>query len=324
MSTKQYFLIVFTLVLTILGAFYSGFFLKNLLTNNPETLETPKNMMPYFSDQIIIVTKDKPHLTLIAFASRFSKDNISYTHRQKVFYFNGKEWQSESANTISEELKIADTSIIPTWNVVDDRSRILKQSINGVVQVDNNNIEFDVPLITNELGVRSVPSYTVYKSEADGELTVNGEKHESYVLYDRTYSYNAEIGLISTTNPIGINTHWVAFWDIDGNFYNVDETTIDDNDKGPYKSHSIAIFKDKDEKVQKSFTLDIQKNGKKGYQINILEKINRSMTVNFLNSINKNPTNQTVDNQTGQLEGEVKLENGKTIKGFGIYEYIYQ
>jgi hypothetical protein len=247
-----------------------------------------------------------------------------YTHRHKIFFFDGQNWQSDFSSTESIDLNIAPTTLIPKWNITDDKSRVLKQSVKGEVETNGKHVIFEAPLIMNELGIRSLSNYTVFRSESTGKLVINDKEYESYVLYDRTYSYNAEIGLISTANPIGINTHWVAFWDIEGNFYNIDETTVDDYVNTPYKSHSIAIEKDINESVQKSFNLDIQKNEKLGYQINIFDKINKSISVTFLNSIDKNPTNLTVDNQIGQLEGEVKLENGKVIKGFGIYEYIYQ
>lgn len=328
MSTKQYVLTIFTVVLTVLGSFYSGYFLKELITKNDDKnipQKTKREVIPYFNDEIVLITKDKPHYTLIANASRFSNENDSYTNRQKIFFFDGIQWTSKFSTVDSDSLSITTTPTIPKWEVIDDPSRVLKQSVKGNVQTDNSFIEFNVPLITNELGIRSLAGYTVFRSEANGELTIDGKKYVSYVLYTRTYSYNASIGLIALSkDPIGIGTDWIAFWDAEGNFYNIDETIVDDKEVGPYKSHSIAVLKDNEGRVKKSFTLNIQKNNDIGYDVNILEGINKTINTKFLNAVSRNPTNQFVDNKIGQLEGMIKLENGKVIKGFGIYEYIRQ
>ena len=79
MSTKQYFLVVIVVVISLLIAFYSGYFVKAKVNTS--------NLKPYFSDEIILITKEKPHLTLIAYSSRGSQDNKTYSHRQKAFFF---------------------------------------------------------------------------------------------------------------------------------------------------------------------------------------------------------------------------------------------
>ena len=324
MSTKQYSLVVLLTVVGILSSFFSGYYFKNiLLKTSVEEKTDPSNLKPYFSDEIVLISKEKPHYTLIAYNSRRSKDKF-YSQSEKLLFFDGKEWKSNAINIDSEDLNIAQTPMIPKWEITVDPSLVLKQSVKGEAKINNNSIHFEVPLLQNELGVRSLDGYTLFRSESSGKLTINGKEYDSYVLYSRTYSYNASIDLIAVTEPLGINTDYIAFWDNDGNFYNIDETNVDNKNKGRYKKHSIAIFKDKDERVQKSFNLSVQKNKDIGYKINVFEKINRSFTVNFLNSVNKSVTESPYNWKTGQIEGEVKLENGKTIKGFGIYEYIYQ
>ena len=328
MSTKQYVSVVFIVVFSILGAFYSGFFLKdsfikNDISNIPRT--DSNNLIPYFNDEIVLISKEEPHYTLVANASRFHDDTGSYTHRQKIFFFDGNEWSSKFSTTESDNLTIANTPTIPAWEINDDPSRVLKQQVKGKADTGKSIIEFDVPLITNELGIRSLAEYTVFRSEANGEMIIDGKKYESNVLYTRTYSYNASIGLVTLSqDPIGINTNWLAFWDVDGNFYNVDETVVDSKESDPYKSHSIAVMKDINGSVQKSFNLNLQIEKNNGYSIDINEKLDRSLRIKFINEISRNPNNKLVDNKLGQVEGTVRLEDGKTIKGYGIYEYIYQ
>jgi hypothetical protein len=61
-----------------------------------------------------------------------------------------------------------------------------------------------------------------------------------------------------------------------------------------------------------------------GYKINVTDKVKADISVNFLNSISKTRENSKYDNMIGQVSGEIKLSNGTTVKGIGIYEYINQ
>lgn len=324
MSTKHYSLIVLFAVVSILVSFYSGFFLKEITLKSKDFSETPRNYMPYFQDEIIIITKDKPRYTLIASTARFTSDNVLYKHRQKIFFFDGTSWQKMASDMYTENTDIKPTSYMPKWEIKDDPSLVLKQSVSGQVDIEKYKISFEVPTITNELGIRSLSNYTIFRSEADAEMTINGVQYDSNVLYTRTYSYNAAIESIAISNPIGIKTDWFAFWDENGNFYNVDETVVDDTKRGEYKSHSIAVFKDSEERVVKSFDNEIQKINTGTYQVKTSSPTEKEFYLNFINSFNKDETNKVVNNSIGQIEGYVTSDAGKTIKGFGIYEYIYQ
>lgn len=308
MSTNKYFLIVIFVVFSLLISFYSGYFLKNSLTR-----EGSSNLKPYFSDEIILITKDEPHITLIAYSSRKSLDNKTYTHRQKVFFFDGSTWEAKLENKTSDTPQIVTSQMVPKWNITNDPSLVLKQSVNGEILVNNHKIQFVVPAIYNELGIRSLENYTVFRSETTGKLIIDGKEFESHVLYTRNYAYASAINLIEVTKPIGIETDWVAFWDEKGNFYNID-----------YKSHSIGVLKDKDSKIQKSFDIEIDKGIQDVYKINILEPVSRQLDLNFLNYVDKNINPSPYFWETGQLNGYVKLKSGEKINGFGIYEQLYQ
>ncbi len=318
MTTKQYVFVVAIFVLSVLTSFYSGYFLK------ARSNTSQSNLKPYSSDEIILISKDAPHYTLIAYASKTVKTKSSFSQRQKAFFFDGKTWQGDIASTTSVYSDIVSSPIIPKWNVIIDPTRVLKQSVSGEVQLNNNKVEFNVPEFDNELGIRSLPEYTQFRSETDGQIILNGKSYDSYVLYSRTYAYATSISSIVVTNPVGINSDWVAFWDTDGNFYHVDKTSVDNNYKGEYKSHSIAIYKDNLGRIQKSFVFDIQKVSTTGYKIKIPANINKNVNVNFLNEVDKNVTFSPYAWTTGQIEGEVITENGKRINGFGIYEQLYQ
>lgn len=325
MSTKQYTFIVFIIVFSILGAFYSGFIIKSKLSIDDTEGQKPSNLMPYFSDELIMITKDQPHYTLIATASRYTKDNINYSQKHKIYYYDGTTWKYDTSTTKSDSIEIIDSTTIPKWKITDDPSRVLKQSVSGEISIDKKSISFDIPLILNEMGVRSSDNYTIFRSEADGKLTINGVTYDSNILYTRTYSYSASIGeIVLTEKPIGITTNWGAFWDQYGNFYNFDETIIAPDGIDPYKSHSISIFKDSEERIQKSFKLNVYKTEESKYLVEIGDKQNKILNLTLINSTERNPGVMRINNKVGQIEGEVKLESGRSVKGFGVFEYIYQ
>ena len=327
MSTKQYIIIVLIIVFSTLGAFYSGFFIKSFFVSQPKTINTSNSQLfrPNYIDEVIIVTKDIPHKTLILSAIRtfVNKDSNNYTI--KAFYFDGDKWAKEITGGESKELdNVPKTSIVSDWTIKDDPSYMLKQSVSGVVDINNYKISFEIPIIYNEMGIRSSPKYTKFLSETDGAITVNGKTYDSHVLYSRIYSFNPPESLIFTNDLSGIKTEWLAFWDNEGNFYSIDETIIDNKKTlDNYKAHSLGVFKDSFGKIQKSFTLDLEKNGKGKYIVGIKEGIDRLVSVSKLNNVNKSVNGLDIW-LTGQAEGEVITETGKTIKGFGVFEQISQ
>ena len=87
--------------------------------------------------------------------------------------------------------------MIPSWEIKDDPSFVLRQSVKGSILINNNKIEFDVPELNNEIGIRSLVDYTLFRSESRGKLVIDGKEYESYVLYSRTYSQATSISLVS-------------------------------------------------------------------------------------------------------------------------------
>ena len=328
MSTKLYVLIVFTVVIGVLSSFFSGYFLKSLLSpskSGDASVVKRLEFKPNFIDEVIIVAKEKPYQTLILSAIRTYTSTDSYSYTVKAFYFDGTKWTKQISKGNTAQLDIMPkTTYLPKWEINSDPSYMLKQSALGEALLNDNKIEFDAPLLLNEMGVRSDPKYTKFMSETEGTLTINNAQYGSHVLYSRIYSFNAPESLVTTSDPSGIETEWLAFWDNEGNFYSIDETKIDNKKTlDIYKAHSMAILKDVDKKIQKSFTLNLVKNGLNKYKVDILENISSSISVTRLNSVNKAVDENDIWN-TGQVVGEVKLKNGKIIKGFGIFEQISQ
>lgn len=327
-NNKQYYLLVFVTITSLLISFYSGFFLHQKLNqehdSKVENLSSGKLPIPYFTDQIILITKKPPYKAVYAFATRFSRDWINYTHRQRIYYFDGQEWKEEFDVKTTDNYLIASSSIFSKWDIQDDPSLVLKQSVKIESEIDGSIIELDIPLIENEMGVRSLSSYTIFRSETETTVIIDGQEHEAYVLYDRMYSFNADLRLVARSDSYNISTDWVAFWDEEGNFYNTDETVVSKNQDDPYKSHSIAILKDNLDRVYKSFNVSMFRTEEESYKVNIESDINKEIESKIITSYPRNSKNPEVNNKIGILEGFVKLNNGKSVKGIGFFEYIDQ
>jgi hypothetical protein len=329
MSTKLYILIVFLVIIGILSSFYAGFFIKDLITkpkaNTTTVFSTEQKYKPNYIDEVIITTKEKPHKTLILSAIRTYKNTTTYTYIVKSFYFDGEKWSKQIDQGETPEIEnIPRTPYVSRWDIKSDPSYMLRQSVSGEVNIANSKIVFNIPLFENEMGIRSDPKYTKFMSETDGTITIDSNKYDSYVVYSRIYSFNPPESLITTTDPSGIETEWLAFWDELGNFYSIDETKIDNKKTlDVYKAHSMALVKYNDSSLQKSFDLNLVKNGSDKYVVDILGRINKKISVQRLNSVNKSVNGKDVWN-TGLVSGTIDLKNGKNINGFGIFEQISQ
>lgn len=327
MSTKQYFIVVLVLVFSILGAFYSGLFLKDFLTANNKTVfqNNQQLFQPNFIDELIIITEDKPHKVIILSGIRtFVSKNIN-NYTVKAFFYDGTEWTKDIQEGKSDKLEsIPNTRSVPKWEIVNDPSYMLRQSVSGDVFINDTNIKFDVPIIENEISVRSFYKYTKFMSEANGSLSINGVEYPSRVLYSRIYSFNPPESLVFTSDPSGIETEWLGFWDTEGNFYSIDETVVDNKiTKDTYKAHSLGIYKSFNMGIQKSFELDLTKDSSQNYSVEIKNNINKIISVKKLDSVNKSISGNDIW-VTGTVSGTVKTKDGKIINGFGIYEQISQ
>lgn len=322
MSTKDYTIFVLIIVSSMLASFYSGFFWKNLINKNPKNnLEsrTSSNLFkPTFIDEALLIAKDNPHITLKITAFRKYKSINTYSYTLKAHYFDGNKWQREIATGEYQDIyNIPSSSFLPKWEINYDPSYMLRQSAFGETKFADTIIKFNLPSLNNEMPVRSSPKYTKFMSEGEGELVINEKVYPSKVLYSRVYSFDSPESLIYTDDPSGIETEWLAFWEDNGNFYSIDETIIDNKiTKNSYKAHSMAIEKDKDDKIQFSFDMDLKKDYSKNYSVNIKENINKFLDIKKINNIVND-----VDESTKWYVGQVVARNRS---GFGFFEQISQ
>lgn len=328
---------LFLFALSIGSSFFGGYYLQKILSTNenlkPSLTPMPTNIQQktespegnssyikdkqYFDDTIMAMTDSTPHKILIATATR-QEIQSGANQATRVSFFDGQKWIRKTQTKHHDTAAIYTNDIITAWKINIDPSRVLKQNVQGLIQIDQNNINFDTGNITNNIGVRSLPGYTKFMSTGNGSLTVNGTLFNAKILYTRIYSNNSqEIQFYDT--PFGLTTYWLAFWDTNGNFYHIDSTNVDKpTDK--YQTHELGVFVNQDGQVNKTFDVKVTSNSDNppsSYQIQLGAPINRTLQFTTQSSINKAPNNSYswfMSNGTGQIEN---------ISGFGLAEYIH-
>ena len=293
--------------------------------NNPQTAQDSTKFLPgkqYFEDTIMLVTKDKPQLTLVATVDRVEQDT-DYAQSTRVSYYDGSNWTRQSDSKAIPDSTIVSNNLVKSWSIYIDPSRVLKQTAQGDITLPNASAHFVTGVLQNEIGIRSLPGYTKFISNGTGALTLNGTAHPAYVLYTRIYSLNAsEIQFYN--QPFGVTTDWIAFWDTQGNFYHIDATSVD-KPTATYQTHQLGISEDSNGSVSKTFSLSINRDSKNPpthYSASMNAPIGTTLVFDRINGINKAP-NGSFTWYMGNIVGTVQKPNGQSIQGIGVLEYIH-
>lgn len=293
-------------------------------SNNPQVEQDTTKFLPgklYFDDTILVVTKDKPQINLVATVTRAQQDS-NYVQSTRVSYFDGSKWTRVSTSKAIASSAIVSNQYVKSWNITVDPSRVLKESAQGEITINNSSLVFSTGVLQNEITVRSLPGYTKFMSNGTGTLTINGVSHPAYILYTRIYSLNAS-DIQFYNQPIGVTTDWLAFWDSVGNFYHVDNTSVD-KPTATYQTHQLAIFEDTSGAVTKTFSVSVNrgsKNPPEDYVMSLGAPINATLNLKRINGINKAP-NGSFTWYMGNVEGTVQNRNGEVLNGVGVIEYI--
>lgn len=350
---------IFIVIMVIIGfitTFVSGYFISRLLSseqnittgygaitqtkitppiinatpyptsNNPQIVQDTTKFLPnkhYFDDTIVLVVKEKPNIALVATVTRAEQES-NYAQSTRVSYFDGKNWTRQSASKTTSDSTIVSNSLVKTWNTVIDPSRVLKQTVDGQITINNSLLSFSTGVLQNEIGIRSLPGYTKFMSQGSGSLTINGTSYPAYILYTRIYSLNAtEIQFYN--QPFGVTTDWIAFWDTKGNFYHVDETSVD-KPTPTYQTHQLGIMEDGiSGAVTKTFNVSVlrdSKNPPTDYTVSMNSPVNSTLNFKRVSANNKAP-NGSFTWYMGNIEGSVKNSSGEVLDGIGIAEYIH-
>ncbi len=339
--------IVCGLIISFVFSFAGGYFLSNTLRQEHVVLTTPSSTplpspptipdtdepkgpitplvqgkpQKYFLDTVFVVEKAIPHRTLIASVSR-NETEQGYLQNNRASYFDGTTWDRQVHALTTSDSSIAQDDIIKSWDLQIDSSRVLQEKVTGEISVHQNQIKFDSETLTNEIGMRSLPDYTKFMSEGSGTVTIGDTQVPAYILYTKIYTMDAS-KIQFYSDPMGVTTDWVAFWDKNGNFYHIDTTQVD-KPSAIYQTHQISVWKSIVGAVTKSFHVDVTRDDNKlpeHITIKSREPIDRTLKLTRTSMIDKSIPNK-YNWYMMTVEGSVTDSRENTIPGFGLFEYI--
>lgn len=331
--------ILLFILLGFITSFFSGYYLKDMLkkeqagiaeNNLLQVNETAQNTTQdlsdqhYFEDSVMLIAKENPFISLILSVSRQQQIN-QYIQNTKVYLFDGTSWKKKSYGESVPDANIKNNFILNQWNETIDKSKVLNESINGEVMVDRHDIQFSTGTLNNEISIRSQPGNTKFMSRGVGTFLIDGKTYQAYVLYTKIYSFNAkDIAFYNDPSIVssGLTTDWLAFWDDDGNFYQIDVADINHPTQS-YDSHKIGIFEDNNGILAKTFDVTVTRDNNlppKNYTITLGSPADKILKLSLLNSLDRG--DGIYKWYYGHVKGTIMKNDGKNVKGVGIVEYI--
>lgn len=290
-------------------------------TEKDEILPEPVQNKRFFEDTIMLVSKSDPRLSMIATVSKQEQDS-GYTQNNRASFFDGNSWKRVAKSEKTSDSTFKSNSLISEWNQDIDPSRVLRESMNGEINIENKKINFSTSILQNEISMRSLPGYTKFMSNGQGTITVDGNSYPANVVYTKIYSLNSS-DIQFYNQPFGLTTDWVAFWDNEGDFYHIDRTDLSKPTE-IYRPHEIGIVEESNGSMMKTFNVSVGRDNStppKSYNINLGNPVNKTLKLNLVNSINKVPSG-SYKWFMGQVTGTATNNIGNEINGFGIVEYI--
>jgi hypothetical protein len=208
------------------------------------------------------------------------------------------------------------------WSHNVKSTRVLQEAFEGAIDIDGHVIAFNTNTIANEAPIRSLPGYTKLLSNGQGELNIDGQAERTHVLVTKIYSLNsADIQFY--TDPLGLRTDWIVFWDNQNTMYHVDSTQID-RPTPIYETHSVGVRDIFPRQVATTFDTSIvtdQATPPNTYAVKLGSPIGETLRLTRQKSVNKDPSQQG-EWYMSLVEGTVQTAKGTSRPGIGIVEYI--
>lgn len=278
----------------------------------------------FYDEGFYVLTKDSPHLVLLLSTTRSENATGSYSQSTRASLITPDVQTRITDSSSAKDSAIVTDKIIRSWQTTIDPSRVLREQSRMDVLVNSTVYQIDTGPLTNELAIRSLPGYTKFFSNGNGTITFDNQIHPAHVLYYRLYSQNAA-DLQFYTQPLGLTTDLIVFYDQNNNLYLMDSSEVD-RPVNDYKTHKIAFFEDGvTGAVSKTFSANIVRDSVKlphHYDITFDSPLNATLSLSLVNSLNKAP-NTSYDWYLTSLSGFVQKANGEKLTGFGIGEYIH-
>lgn len=276
----------------------------------------------YFSDTLTVYVQSSPPQLLIASYLVTQGNTNTFTHGSRVSYFDGAIWHRNTHTQTSPTSEFVSSPVISALHIFQDKNRVLRQRIDMDVIIDGTAVSVHTNTLENESTVRTEPTYTRLFSDGTGTVSINGTSYPAKILYTKWYSMD-QSSLNFYNEQYGLKTHVFDFWADDGSVLHLDATQVKNPDE-KYSSHQLGIYKDKQGRVAKTFSVGIstdQSIPPNDWNVDFKEPLNLKFR-GATESVLKRAEGENYNWFRGMLKGEIQLENGEKVNGIGTFEYI--
>ncbi|MBI4086758.1 hypothetical protein HY416_02115 [Candidatus Kaiserbacteria bacterium] len=202
---------------------------------------------PYILEEFLLVA-DEPNVMLSGYVTRAEREDGIREQRTSAYLYNDGVWTEDSAVTTTQEGSVRQDAVVTSWSDMARGSLVLEERLAVSFSVRGEPVSFTSGVMTNEMGIRSLPSHTRFQSEGTADVVIGGKTYKARLLFVRTFSNNvAETSFLNLgyyNNATHVTTDWVADWDDEGNFFFVDVTDVRAIAIPHYTSHRIGFYKD--------------------------------------------------------------------------------
>jgi len=277
----------------------------------------------YFEDTITaFVMSDPPYVVVSTYSRQQGETN--FIHNARTSFFDGIAWHRNTDTKTSSDTRFIPNSVISQLNIFQAKDRVLRQKINTNITIDNQPISITSGELENETTIRAEPTYTRLLSDGTGTLRINNKTYPARILYAKWYSMDNS-KLVFYDKEFGVVTRVIDFWGEDGSVIHIDTTDVDKATE-IYAPHKIGVIKDSLGRLKKDFNLLIKTSSEMPpstwhVQLNHPEMSNLQFSVT---NILKRAEGPAYNWYRGLGKGFITDINGKTINGWGTFEYIQE
>lgn len=304
-SFIKFLLPALAILLLSLGGIYAI-----LKWTEPERATSSQASYEYYRDSFTLLSHDsagKPILMDMDF-SRKEKDG------QFIHYYKGTLWYGDATEDFKGQFYSAETEpqvheFLTVYETEPFADLSARSTHEVSISSDAGPISFTVQTDGDFLTKDSL-DYTRFSSTNPVTLSFGDEKFPAQVLWESAYSndYTKSV-FFEGRDSLDSETHLYTLWDEEGNFYHIDQTTVD-GDQTNYTNHTWLLHKDAATKnTQKSFEASVLVD-EKGVEI-IMPEWETTILLNA-------PAAWDIYDSTGWIEGTVETADGelRAIEGF--------
>lgn len=313
----------------VFGQFIKIDFLQTLSPTSITPTPTPptvdcnlcenKDFRKFFYHRIILFGEDETKQPFVA-KLQLSRKQLSSNQYEHIYnstlFLGGKSYEDyDYFKNSSNEIQI--NKLFDKFSANRESGQTTQENYSLVANLAKTKFNIEITDIKGDFIVKDTEDYIRIMSEGPATLSFGNKTFQARGFVDRIISndYSKSI-FFEGRERLSHETHSIAFWDTNKNFYLIDFTQSNSPDL-PYESHKWVIYKDYEGYTTKVFdgTLDFRTDQNKdpnSWNFNIPDL---ETTVNLtVKQFYKD------EGESGILEGQVVKNNIKTsVKGYFTY-----